>query len=64
MKQDVKAELLARGWVDKGDVLVRYSIPRVGYRLKDGTLIVGYREWPEKVHSVREIEQLLASIYF
>jgi len=60
----VKAELIARGWVEKRDVLVRYSIPRIGWKPKDGTLIIGYREWPHKVHTVEEIEQLLSSIAF
>ena len=64
MRQNIKDELIARGWVDKGDVLVRYSVPRVGWKPKDGTLIIGYREWPTKVHSVAEIEQILLSHYF
>lgn len=40
----MKSVLLKLGWVDKGDVLVRYSRPRLGWKPADGTLIVGYHE--------------------
>lgn len=59
-----KDELIARGWVDKGEVLVRYSSPRVGWKPADGTLIIGYREWPQKIHSVLEIDSILQNVCF
>ena len=55
----MKDELLQLGWVDKGDVLVRFSNPPLGWKPADGTLIIGYREWPEKV---RTFEGLLAAL--
>ena len=62
--RSMKNELLSRGWVDKGDVLVRYSIPRIGWKPKDGTLIIGYREWPEKVNTIEQLDSILNNIYF
>lgn len=57
----MKEELLALGWVDKGDVLVYYSKPRLGWKL-DGTLIIGYHEYPYKVTSVEELEKALGEV--
>lgn len=50
--------LINNGWVDKGDVLVRYSKPRLGWK-EDGTLIIGYHEWPEKVTTIEELKIIL-----
>ena len=50
----LKTQLLALGWTDKGDVLVRYSNPRIGWKVSDGTLIVGYHE----VGRVRTLEEM------
>ena len=50
--------LLARGWVDKGDVLVRYSNPRLGWK-PDGTLIIGYHEYPKKVITIEQLNSIL-----
>lgn len=55
----MKEELLALGWVDKGDVLVRYGTPRLGWKPTDGTLIIGYHEWPEKVKTINEIKKVI-----
>ena len=51
--------LISLGWVDKGDVLVRYSNPRLGWKPADGTLIIGYHEWPEKVTSIEMLETIV-----
>ena len=57
-----RLELVALGWVDKGDVLVRFSSPRIGWKPSDGTLIIGYRECPVKVYTVDEIyERIMES---
>ena len=50
---------LALGWVDKGDVLVRFTHPRIGWKPADGTLIIGYHEHPEKVHTIEQLERVL-----
>ena len=50
-----KQQLLDLGWEDKGDVLVRYSNPRIGWKPADGTLIVGYHECPYKCYNVEQI---------
>ena len=55
----MKEELLKRGWVDKGDVLVFFSHPRMGWKPEDGTLIVGFFEYPEKVHTLEQLEKAL-----
>lgn len=57
----LRDELLSRGWVDKGDVLVWYGEPRLGWR-GDGTLIVGWHEWPEKVESMEKLEAVLRGL--
>lgn len=54
----MKEALLKLGWIDKGDVLVRYSKPRLGWK-EDGTLIIGYHEWPEKVRTIEELKIIL-----
>lgn len=60
--KELKDELLSRGWVDKGDVLVRYSSPRLGWKPEDGTLIVGFREFPDKVRTVHEMDVILTKV--
>ena len=54
-----KQQLLDLGWVDKGDVLVRYSDPRIGWKPADGTLIIGYHEYSEKVFTIEELEKIV-----
>ena len=54
----MKDKLLKLGWVDKGDVLVRYSSPRLGWK-PDGTLIIGYHEYPKKVYTMEELKQII-----
>ena len=55
----MKDKLISLGWVDKVDVLVRFSNPRLGWKPSDGTLIIGYREWKEKVFDYEKLEQIL-----
>jgi len=50
--------LKEKGWLFRGGVWVRFSTPRLGWKL-DGTLIVGYHERPEKVRTSEELEALL-----
>lgn len=55
----MRDELIALGWVDKGDVLVRYSSPRLGWKPSDGTLIIGYHEHPQKVWDIDSLLSVL-----
>lgn len=55
----LKAQLLSLGWVDKGDVLVRYGNPRLGWKPANGTLIIVYHEWPEKVKDLETLNFIL-----
>lgn len=55
----MKEQLLSLGWVDKGDVLVCYSSPRLGWKPADGTLIIGYKEWPEKVWDIKTLNDIV-----
>lgn len=55
----MRERLIAEGWVDKGDVLVRYTNPRIGWKPKDGTLIIGWHEWPEGVWDYDRLEEIL-----
>lgn len=57
----MKDELLKLGWVEKNGVFVRYSNPRIGWK-EDGTLIVGYHEYPKKIHTTEELNKVLLSI--
>lgn len=50
--------LLAHNWIYRGDILVLYSNPRLGWK-PDGTLIIGYHEYPEKVHTPEELEAII-----
>lgn len=52
-------ELLRLGWVDMGDIMVRYSSPRIGWKPSDGTLIIGWHEYPEKITDVRTMLGIL-----
>lgn len=56
---ELKEALLAIGWADRGDVLVRYSNPRLGWKPADGTLIIGYNEWKEKVHTINQLKEII-----
>lgn len=49
--------LLSQGWVEKGGVMVLFSNPRIGWK-PDGTLIVGWNEWPEKVTTIEELNKI------
>lgn len=53
----LKDELLSLGWVEKGDVLVRYSNPRIGWKPEDGTLIIGYFECHEKCLTAEQLRR-------
>ena len=55
----MKDDLLALGWIDKGYVLVRFSNPRLGWKPADGTLIIGYNEWPEKVFTINQLNEII-----
>ena len=55
----MKDTLLSLGWVDKGDVLVRYSNPRIGWKPSDDTLIIGYHEYKEKVHDIETLKKII-----
>lgn len=54
-----KQQLLDLGWVDKGDILVRYSNPRIGWKPSNGTLIIGYREYPKKVNDIETLKTII-----
>lgn len=48
------------GWVDRGDIMVRYSLPRVGWK-EDGTLIVGYHQVAEGVTTTEQLWQFVSA---
>ena len=57
--QLLRIELLRQGWEDHGDVIVRRSDPRIGWKPSDGTLIIGYHEFPEKVCDINRLKEIL-----
>ena len=62
----MKDQLLALGWKlthnSAGEeTLVRFSNPRIGWKT-DGTLIVGYYEWPEKVYTIEKLNEILEKV--
>ena len=57
--QLLRMELLQQGWEDHGDVIVRRSDPRIGWKPVDGTLIIGYHEHPKKVFRWQDLEIIL-----
>lgn len=52
------AFLKAIGWEERNGILVRFSKPRLGYK-RDGTLIIGYHEYPEKIKSIEQFNEML-----
>jgi hypothetical protein len=54
----MRDQLLALGWVEKNGVLVRYSHPRLGWK-HDGTLIIGYWEYKEKVTTIEQLNYII-----
>lgn len=58
MKID-KAFLLRNGWVDKGDILVMFSNPRVGWKPESSELVIGWHRWHEPVVYVKSLKQIL-----
>ena len=50
--------LLAQGWVERSGIMVRFGNPRIGWK-PDGTLIVGWHEWPEKVTTIEQLNKIL-----
>ena len=60
-----KEYLTSLGWAEKSGVMVRFSNPRIGWK-PDGTLIIGWWEWDEKITKVEqlnEIPQMLTKIF-
>ncbi len=53
--------LSEKGWLFRGGVWVRFSSPRLGWKL-DGTLIVGWHEYGEKVRTAEELEAVLEKL--
>ena len=51
--------LLSQGWKEKSGVMVQFTNPRIGWK-KDGTLIIGYHEYPEKVTTIAQLERILS----
>ena len=49
-----KEYLRSIGWVERGGIMVCYSNPRLGWK-EDGTLIIGYHEYPEKVFTTDDL---------
>lgn len=63
----MKQTLLSLGWKlchnsTGEETLVRFSTPRIGYKPKSGTLIIGYHEWKEKVWSMEELNKVIDKI--
>lgn len=56
---EMKDKLLERGWVEKSGVIVRFSNPRIGWKPSDGTLIIGYHEYPRKVKSIEQLKSII-----
>lgn len=46
------------GWEEKSGIMVRFSAPRIGWK-KDGTLIIGYHEFPEKIFEIDLLHKLI-----
>ena len=46
------------GWVEKEGVMIKYSKPRLGWKA-DGTLIIGYHEYPKRVLHISELKKIL-----
>ena len=53
-----KEYLLTQGWEEHAGIMVRFSNPRIGWKA-DGTLIVGWREWPEKVKTIEQFNKII-----
>ena len=50
--------LNSRGCVEKAGIMVRFTNPRIGWK-EDGTLIVGWHEWKEKVFDTEELDKII-----
>ena len=49
-----KDYLSAQGWREVCGIMVRFTSPRLGWK-EDGTLIIGYHEYPEKVFTTDDL---------
>ena len=58
MEQITREYLLAQGWVERAGIMVRFTNPRIGWK-PDGTLIVGWHEWPEKVTAIEQLNKII-----
>lgn len=62
-QSDIWCYLKSQGWVERKNsfgvyVLVRFSHPRLGFK-QDGTLIIGYHEYPEKIESIKQLNEMI-----
>lgn len=62
--KDITGRLLSDGWKATRDkdgklVLVRFSDPRVGYKPDDGTLIIGFHEYPDYVYDYEQLMKII-----
>ena len=53
-----KKYLIEQGWIEKAGIMVRFTNPRIGWK-EDGTLIIGYNEYQEKVTTIEELTKIL-----
>ena len=53
--------LKSAGWFERGGIMVRFTHPRIGYK-SDGTLIIGYHEYPEKIFNISRLNQILDTV--
>ena len=56
-----EAYLESKGWVKKGDVLVKFINPRLGWK-DDGTLYMGYFTFPVKITTISQLEHILSLV--
>ena len=53
-----KQLLRTLGWEEHSGFMVRFTNPRIGWK-EDGTLIIGWHEYPEKVTSMERLNEIL-----
>lgn len=54
----IKRILKLLGWEEKSGIMVLRSTPRIGWK-QDGTLIIGYNEYPEKITNLTRLYEII-----
>ena len=59
---EIEQYLRANGWLERAGIQVHFGQPRLGWKPEDGTLIIGWHEYPQKVTDLNELINIIKNL--